>query len=385
MQRYHTLAAQWLASVWLLLLAPAILAQSNNMQATRWFARSQRETSTTKKIEALTKAVAADSFFLDAHYQLAQLYAGQKNFALAEIHFDRAGTLAATSTKNQRAAQIVFELAVARLRLRKFDEAEIALRQAQTLAPSRPLRATILLELGTLLYQQKRYGEALTEFLQQIEADTSLDLPSPAPASELAALYSQAQQHSSVGEAEKALVLYDSLLHQTGALAVAARLIRVQNDSQSVWPLSAALKPAKPQPSLLYPIGAVIAVILLPALGFLFFSPEKRANYYLWRKNYPAAASIFEKMLERHPKKAGLYAPLAELYLLLGRNDERALKVYKTVLHLNLPTRRRDEINAALAQKYLAEGRTDSDVIEVLENALKVESRKQNVSVKALK
>jgi len=384
MRIIYAFAAHWLPGVWLVLLAPAVFAQSNNTPATRWFARGQRETNSAKKIEALTKAVAFDSLFFEAHLQLAQLYAGQKNLALAEFHFDRAGMLAASS-KNQRAAPILFELATVRLKLGKSREAETALREAQNLAPARPLQAAILLELGTLLHQQRRYAEALTEFLQQIEADTALDLSAPQPANEFAALYLQAQRHRAAGETETALALYDSLLQQVGALAVAARLAGVQTDSQRVWPLSAALAPREQKPGLLYPIGAVLAIMLLPALGLLFFSPTRRANFYLWRKNYPAATRIFENMLKRHPKKANLYAPLAELYLRLGRNDERALKVYQTVLQLNLPTRRRDEINAALAQKYLAEGRTDTDAIEVLEMALKVESRKLSGSLKALK
>jgi len=382
MRIIYAIAAHWLSGVWLVLLAPAVFAQSNNTPATRWFARGQRETNSAKKIEALTKAVAFDSLFFEAHHQLAQLYAGQENLARAEFHFDRAGMLAVTSPQSQRAAQILFQLAAVRLKPGKILEAETVLRQAQTLAPARPLQAAILLELGTLLYRQRRYPEALTEFLKQVELDTAANLPAPKPADEFAALYLQAQRH---GAAEKALVIYDSLLQQVGALAVTARLAGIQADSHCVWPLSAALAPREQKPNLLYPIGVAATIILVPLLGLMFFSPTTRANFYLWRKNYPAAARIFENMLKRHPKKAYLYAPLAELYLRLGRNDERALKVYQTVLQLNLPTRRRDELNAVLAQKYLAEGRTDSDVIEVLEMALKVESRKQSRSLKALK
>lgn len=145
-----------------------------------------------------------------------------------------------------------------------------------------------------------------------------------------------------------------------------------------------ALQPRQSKRSSLYPLGVTVTIVLVPLFGLMFLAPTARANFYLWRRNYPAAARTLEKLLERHPKRAGLYGPLAELYLQLGRNDERALRVYQTVLRLNLPTRRRDEINTLLAQKYLAEGRTDSEVIEVLENALKVESRNQNSSVKAL-
>jgi hypothetical protein len=69
---------------------------------------------------------------------------------------------------------------------------------------------------------------------------------------------------------------------------------------------------------------------------------------------------------------------LANIYLLLGRHDEQALKIYKAILQLNIATPKRDEINTIVAQNYLTEGRTDSDAIEVLENALKAERLKQN-------
>ncbi|MGH7450835.1 MAG: tetratricopeptide repeat protein, partial [bacterium] len=119
------------------------------------------------------------------------------------------------------------------------------------------------------------------------------------------------------------------------------------------------------------------ALVVLPLLGFLIFSPELNAQLHLLRGNYTAAAQIYEKTLTRYPKKVKLYPLLANIYLLLGRNDESAIKVYKTVLQLNLATRHRDEISTIVAQNYLTEGRTDSDAIEVLESALKAEQRRQ--------
>jgi hypothetical protein len=48
------------------------------------------------------------------------------------------------------------------------------------------------------------------------------------------------------------------------------------------------------------------------------------------------------------------------------------------ILQLNLPVANREEINAIVTQKYLTEGRMDYDAIEVFEEALKAERRKQN-------
>jgi tetratricopeptide (TPR) repeat protein len=124
-------------------------------------------------------------------------------------------------------------------------------------------------------------------------------------------------------------------------------------------------------------VGGAAALLILPLLGFAIFSPAARARFHLLRGDYLAAAQTYEKALTRQPQKVSFYAALAGLYLILGRNDEIALKVFKTVLYLNLNPHNRDEISTIVAQNYLTEGRTDSDAIEVLESALKAEQRRQ--------
>ena len=119
--------------------------------------------------------------------------------------------------------------------------------------------------------------------------------------------------------------------------------------------------------------GVLAAVLLLPVLGFVAISPGTRARYHLLRNDYSNAALIYERMLARNPQRTKLYPALANLYFLLGRRDAQALKVYKTILQLNLPMQNREGINAIVAEHFLTEGRTDSDAIEVLENALKTE------------
>jgi len=123
--------------------------------------------------------------------------------------------------------------------------------------------------------------------------------------------------------------------------------------------------------------GAIVALMVLPLLGFIVFSSTVRAHFYFWRGDYAAAAEIYEKLLVRYPQRAKLYVALANIYFLMGRSDERAMRVYKMVLQLNLATRNREEINSLVAQRYLTEGRTDTDAIEVLEDALKVEQHKK--------
>lgn len=136
--------------------------------------------------------------------------------------------------------------------------------------------------------------------------------------------------------------------------------------------------PESPESSLLSVAGVLAAIALFPLIGYAVFSPTARARLHLLRGNLLAAAQIYEKILLRHPERVRLYPILANLYLLMRRQDESAMKIYKAILNLNIATQKREEINALVAQNYLTEGRTDSDAIAVLENALKVERRKQN-------
>ena len=124
-------------------------------------------------------------------------------------------------------------------------------------------------------------------------------------------------------------------------------------------------------------LGGAAALLILPLLGLAAFSPATRARLLYLRGNYVVAAQIYEKVLARNPGKMKLYPALANIYLLLGRHDESALKIYKTVLQLNLATHNREQMNVIVAQKYLVEGRTDSEAIEILEGALKVEQRRR--------
>lgn len=124
-------------------------------------------------------------------------------------------------------------------------------------------------------------------------------------------------------------------------------------------------------------VGGTVALIAGPLLGLFLFSPMARARLHLIRGDYPAAMQIYENLLRRHPARVKLYPVLANLYLLQGRRDENAMKIYRTILQLNLATNDHDEINNIVAQNYLTEGRTDSDAIAVLESALQAEQRRQ--------
>lgn len=125
--------------------------------------------------------------------------------------------------------------------------------------------------------------------------------------------------------------------------------------------------------------GGLAAVIILPVTGVLVFSPAARARLQLLRGRYNAAASIYEKMIARNPGNVKLYPVLANLYLLTGRQDDSALKFYKTVLQLDLPVQDRERMHSFMAQQYIAGDTADGDTIEILEKELQKEiSRKKD-------
>jgi tetratricopeptide (TPR) repeat protein len=122
--------------------------------------------------------------------------------------------------------------------------------------------------------------------------------------------------------------------------------------------------------------GVLAALIVLPLIGFVTLSPTLRARVSLMRGDYQGAAQIYERMLQQNPGNLKFYPILADIYLMTGRRDEQALKIFKTILQLNLITANRDEITTAVAQTYLSQGRTDADAIRIFEDALQAEYRK---------
>lgn len=98
------------------------------------------------------------------------------------------------------------------------------------------------------------------------------------------------------------------------------------------------------------------AVVSALAAGYLLFSPRMRVRRQRLRGNYAAAAEIYEAQLARHPERKKLYAELAEIYLLLPRSDEQAMRVFKKVLRFNIDTPSREEIEAIVMREYLEEG-----------------------------
>ncbi len=124
--------------------------------------------------------------------------------------------------------------------------------------------------------------------------------------------------------------------------------------------------------------SAVLAAIVLPFVFVFVFSPSMRARLHLLMGDFHGASRIYERILTQKPTRVDLYPALANIYLLSGRRDENAMKVYKTVLQLDLPFQNREQINAVFNQHYLSNGRNDNDTIKALESAIQIELNRKS-------
>jgi len=124
--------------------------------------------------------------------------------------------------------------------------------------------------------------------------------------------------------------------------------------------------------------GMLIAIILVPVLCVFVFSPTVRARLHLLLGDFPGAARLYERLLTQKPSRVDLYPALANIYLLSGRRDDNAMKVYKTVLQLDLPLQNREQINAMFTQHYLVNGRNDAETLKALESAIHTELNRKS-------
>lgn len=109
--------------------------------------------------------------------------------------------------------------------------------------------------------------------------------------------------------------------------------------------------------------SAIAALILLPILSVVF-SPTFRARYCMFRGEPARAAMLYETILARRPGKTKLYVELANAYLLLGRQDDQAMRIFKIVLQLQPSVKNSEAIKAIITQKFLHKGKMDDEKSE---------------------
>jgi tetratricopeptide (TPR) repeat protein len=112
-------------------------------------------------------------------------------------------------------------------------------------------------------------------------------------------------------------------------------------------------------------------LILVPAGVALFVVPTARAKLLLIQGNYLKAALIYETILIKKPEKVKLYPLLANIYLMLNRNDDTARKVYDIALRMDISPQLRQRLDELTVKKII--NNNESSDIEKLEEQLKRE------------
>ncbi len=133
-------------------------------------------------------------------------------------------------------------------------------------------------------------------------------------------------------------------------------------------------------PHLLKCVTIISAMLSLPLFMGIALSSRCRARYYLMRGNHRRAEQVYENLLLRAPARVKIYPALAALYLRSGRTDATAMKTFKTILHLNLPTPNRGRIDALVSQNAMTYHEHNLAALQVLE-AVWEEGRRRNALV----
>lgn len=121
---------------------------------------------------------------------------------------------------------------------------------------------------------------------------------------------------------------------------------------------------------------ALLTVFLV--VGIIWFTPELKANFLLWRGKNRRARKIFEYLLSQNPEKLNLYRKLAQIYYLENRRDRKAIKIFEIILKLKIPFEWRNEILPLVAKYYIIEGRKDAEAIKLIEKAVDKEIESLN-------
>lgn len=229
--------------------------------------------------------------------------------------------------------------------------------------------------------QYKNLAEKIMEAenkLRESSLDNSVD-HSNEIAVKIDSLYQSGQDYMQKNQWQKALAVFEQILAISPGDSTAIEyipLIRTKLD------LASNVTSASDSRDLIRVIllagGAFAVLVVLPMVGAFAASPTVRVRYYLMIGNLIRAARVIERLLEQNPGRLKLYPILANVYLLGGRNDERAIKIYRTVMQLNLAKQNKQAINAILEQYYMIEsGENDQDAIDILESRLREELKRK--------
>jgi len=214
------------------------------------------------------------------------------------------------------------------------------------------------------------------QFLLQ-QAQTGLE--NEARVNQLDKYYTEGNEHFNNGDWLKAILAFEKLQQIDPTFKdVSEKLVSAQNNLNNPQVADASENQIKNDSNLnrekknwVFVGGIAFSAILIPFGVAFFFVPTTRAKWLLVQGNYQKAALIYEAILMKKPGKAKLYPSLANVYLLLNRNDETAQKVYEIVLQMNINSQLRQRLDEMSNRKYL--NQNESTNVESLEERLKKE------------
>lgn len=142
-----------------LLFMTEVKAQSQ--EAVDWFNKAIAEKSKQLKIEHYLKAIEVEPDFVQAYMNLGLAYLHTKKNQPAEDAFLKANSLDKGQLNNDLKTGILFNLATAQKRQKKYVECEKTLLVAKKSARKKTMKAKIIFELGRVYQAQNRHQEAL--------------------------------------------------------------------------------------------------------------------------------------------------------------------------------------------------------------------------------
>jgi len=203
-------------------------------------------------------------------------------------------------------------------------------------------------------------------------------LENEAKSSQINTYYAEAMNHYNSGDWLKAIIAFEKIQQiNPNYQDVAEKLAAAQNNldnpiaETTTEKYAENYKTSQKTNSNWMLIGAALSLFLIPAGIALFMIPTTRAKLLMLQGNYQKAALIYESILMRKPDKVRLYPLLANIYLMLNRNDTTARRVYDITLQMDISPQLRqrlDEINNA---KYIST--SESSDIGRLEEQLRNE------------
>lgn len=359
----HRTVAQVLLAVMLASALPT--EQTQNPAARRWLSLANSRTGLDDRISALRTALEYDPTFIEARIALALALEQQRRHAAAEQHLRTA--LAQSRSSSQETAlqlHVLLTLGAFLERQERLAERNQCLQQARTLAPDIETLNTIerVLQAGTQAHLDT--AQSLATKWQRQAQRLRAKPPSPVapqrPERELAQgmLAHYYDSLDSLYERARLQLQQDDWQNAARTLHMLRAIQPGYRNTPDLWRiLHANLSDtsstiAAPPPPASYGTRwlLLLAVIGMAVALIVWRLPTARAALLVALHRYEAAANIYELRLRANPALIKLYPRLAHLYLISGRRDRFALKVFQLVLKLNLATEDRELLRGILAQ-----------------------------------